>query len=244
VFVGPAVVLTNDLHPRSVDVNGEIKSADSWAPVGVVVKEGASLGARAVCVAPVTVGRWAMVGAGAVVTRDVPPFAIVTGNPARIRGYAGADRMGLDGGRGEPGAPQPANAHGARLVDLHSVDDLRGRLSVGEVGAQLPFPPRRVFFVYDVPTVEVRGEHAHRTLEQVLICVHGSLAVVVDDGHGRAEFRLDSPSRGLYIPPRVWAIQYGYSRDAVLMVLASHCYESGEYIRDYDEFRQIVAGSA
>jgi UDP-2-acetamido-3-amino-2,3-dideoxy-glucuronate N-acetyltransferase len=96
VFVGPAVVLTNDLHPRSVDVDGEIKSAASWAPVGVVVKEGASLGARAVCVAPVTVGRWAMVGAGAVVIRDVPDFALVVGTPARQVGWVGRAGIRLE----------------------------------------------------------------------------------------------------------------------------------------------------
>jgi len=77
VFVGPAVVLTNDLNPRSVDADGRLKSAADWTPVAVHVKEGASLGARSVCVAPVVIGRWAMVGAGAVVTADVPDFALV-----------------------------------------------------------------------------------------------------------------------------------------------------------------------
>jgi UDP-2-acetamido-3-amino-2,3-dideoxy-glucuronate N-acetyltransferase len=89
VFVGPAVVLTNDLNPRSVDPGGRPKSAAGWTPVAVHVKEGASLGARSVCVAPVTVGRWAMVGAGAVVVDDVPDFALVVGVPARRVGWVG-----------------------------------------------------------------------------------------------------------------------------------------------------------
>jgi acetyltransferase-like isoleucine patch superfamily enzyme len=93
VFVGPAAVLTNDLNPRAVDVRGRPKSADDWTPVGVRVEEGASLGARSVCVAPVTIGRWAMVGAGAVVVADVPDFALVVGVPARRVGWVG--RAGL-----------------------------------------------------------------------------------------------------------------------------------------------------
>ena len=89
VFVGPAAVLTNDLYPRSIDANGQLKRGEDWSPVAVVVREGASLGARSVCVAPVTIGRWAMVGAGAVVVADVPDFALVVGTPARRVGWVG-----------------------------------------------------------------------------------------------------------------------------------------------------------
>jgi UDP-2-acetamido-3-amino-2,3-dideoxy-glucuronate N-acetyltransferase len=89
VFLGPAAVLTNDLQPRAVTPSGELKSADDWTAVGVTVRSGASIGARAVCVAPVTIGRWAMVGAGSVVTRDVRDYALVVGSPARQVGWVG-----------------------------------------------------------------------------------------------------------------------------------------------------------
>jgi UDP-2-acetamido-3-amino-2,3-dideoxy-glucuronate N-acetyltransferase len=88
-FVGPAAVLTNDLRPRSVAPDGTQKRGGDWHAVGVEVAEGASIGARAVCVAPVRVGRWAMIGAGSVVTRDVPDFALVVGVPARRIGWVG-----------------------------------------------------------------------------------------------------------------------------------------------------------
>jgi UDP-2-acetamido-3-amino-2,3-dideoxy-glucuronate N-acetyltransferase len=83
VFVGPAVVLTNDLYPRAVNPDGSLKSAADWHAVGVTVREGASIGAGSVCIAPLTIGRWATVAAGSVVTRDVPDFALVAGTPAR-----------------------------------------------------------------------------------------------------------------------------------------------------------------
>ena len=89
VFIGPAAVLTNDMYPRSVDVRGKLKRPDDWDALGVVVREGASLGARAVVVAGCSIGRWALVGAGAVVTRDVPDFALVAGTPARRIGWVG-----------------------------------------------------------------------------------------------------------------------------------------------------------
>ena len=96
VFVGPAAVLTNDEYPRAVDVDGSAKTAADWTPVGVTVEEGASLGARSVCVAPVRIGRWAMVGAGAVVVDDVPAFALVVGVPARRIGWVGRAGVRLE----------------------------------------------------------------------------------------------------------------------------------------------------
>jgi len=90
--VAPAAVFTNDLSPRAVTPSGALKTADDWDAVGVTVRTGASIGARAVCIAPITIGRWAMVAAGAVVTRDVPDFALVAGVPARQVGWV--DRAG------------------------------------------------------------------------------------------------------------------------------------------------------
>ncbi|HAM45241.1 MAG TPA: N-acetyltransferase [Propionibacteriaceae bacterium] len=89
VFIGPAVVLTNDTYPRSINPDGSLKSAHDWEPVGVTIKTGASIGARATCVAPVTIGAWAMVAAGAVVVKDVPDYALVAGVPARRLGWVG-----------------------------------------------------------------------------------------------------------------------------------------------------------
>lgn len=89
VFIGPAAVLTNDTYPRAINPDGSRKSGADWEPVGVTLRRGASVGARAVCVAPVTIGAWATVAAGAVVTKDVPDFALVAGVPARRIGWVG-----------------------------------------------------------------------------------------------------------------------------------------------------------
>jgi acetyltransferase-like isoleucine patch superfamily enzyme len=89
VFIGPGVILTNDKNPRSISVSGEIKGSFDWFKVGVQILEGASVGSGAICIAPLTVGKWALVGAGAVVTKDVPDFALVVGNPAVQVGWVG-----------------------------------------------------------------------------------------------------------------------------------------------------------
>lgn len=233
VFVGPNATFTNDRFPRSRRKPPEF--------LRTVVERGASIGANATVLPGITIGRGAMVGAGAVVVRDVPRFAIVVGNPARIVGYVGAE---AGPGAAPPGAkPAPAAAPGiagVRLVRLPRFEDMRGALNVAEFERDLPFVPRRLFLVHDVPSAEVRGEHAHRECHQMLVCVHGSFEVVVDDGRTREQHRLDSPGLGLHLPPLVWATQYRFSRDAVQLVLASHPYDAADYVRDYDEFLALV----
>jgi acetyltransferase-like isoleucine patch superfamily enzyme len=89
VFIGPAVVLTNDLKPRAIRPDGHLKSPSDWEIAGVQISTGASIGANAVCVAPVRIGKWAMIGSGSVVVRDVPDYALVVGNPARQVAWVG-----------------------------------------------------------------------------------------------------------------------------------------------------------
>lgn len=100
VFIGPAVILTNDVYPRAVDPDLSLKDASGWEAVGVSIGDGASIGARSVILAGVTVGRWALVAAGSVVIRDVPDFALVAGNPARQKAWVGRAGRQLESGDG------------------------------------------------------------------------------------------------------------------------------------------------
>lgn len=112
VFIGPAAVLTNDQYPRSVAPDGTLKRASDWEAVGVTIGDGASIGARAVCVAPVTIGAWALVAAGAVVTRDVPAHALVAGVPAKRLGWVGRAGVRLEEtGDGEWTCPQSGEVY-------------------------------------------------------------------------------------------------------------------------------------
>jgi len=237
VFIGPNATFTNDRFPRSKHY------PESFAQT--VVEQGASIGANATILPGLRLGRHCMIGAGAVVTRSVPPYAIVVGNPARIVGYVGDPKHA---------APQnvpvsenvqwTTDVQGVTVRRLKNVKDLRGNLSVGEFPQDIPFEVKRYFLVYGVPSMETRGEHAHRRCHQFLICVHGSCSVVADDGRARQEFKLDRPEIGVHLPPLTWGTQYKYSPDAVLLVFASEHYDAADYIRDYEQFTQLIAQRA
>jgi len=232
VFVGPNVTFMNDLFPRS-----------NQTPDGALttnVRKGASIGANATILAGIEIGAHAMVGAGAVVTRAVPPYAIVTGNPARIRGYVSTTERGAVRSQSVTDDTGRLSVASAKLIRLPRIIDLRGSLSFGEYDKHLPFAPKRYFVIFDVPSAEVRGEHAHRIQHQYLVCLRGSCSVVLDDGANRDEVVLDQPDIGLYIPPMIWAIQYKFTQDAILLVLASDVYDAEDYIRSYSEYLNVI----
>ena len=233
VFVGPNATFTNDPFPRSKQY--------PEAFTRTVIRKGASIGANATILPGLTIGQHSMLGAGTVVTKDVPPFAIVVGNPARIIGYVQANKNNTNPpSKVVNKMTEDLGIGGATLYELPIVSDLRGNLSFAEYEQSLPFIPKRYFLVFDVPSRDVRGEHDHRECHQFLVCVKGSCSIVVDDGRNRSEILLNRPNLGIHIPPLVWATQYKYSQDAVLMVLASDTYKAEDYIRDYDIFLQEV----
>jgi dTDP-4-dehydrorhamnose 3,5-epimerase-like enzyme len=179
-----------------------------------------------------------MVGAGAVVTRDVPANAIVVGNPARIVGYA--DDLGSAQDITPAATTPDADASlPGRLIHVTVAQDMRGSLAAIEFSS-LPFVAARFFSVYDVPSRDIRGQHAHRVCEQVLVCLAGSVTCLVDDGRSRATYRLADPSVALHMPAMTWGAQFNYSPDAVIAVFASHSYDPDDYIRTYDEFLLLV----
>jgi acetyltransferase-like isoleucine patch superfamily enzyme/dTDP-4-dehydrorhamnose 3,5-epimerase-like enzyme len=237
VFIGPNATFSNDKYPRSKQYQ--------TAALETHIGRGASIGGGAAILPGLRIGARAMVGAGSVVTHDVPARAIVSGNPARIVGYVDAKRQS-DAVTAAPtrrieGEVTPTSVPAVTLHRLPFVADLRGSLSAGEFLAQIPFAPKRYFIVFDVPGKDVRGEHAHKQCHQFLVCARGSLAVVVDDGKTSEEIVLDAPNLGLYLPPMVWAVQYRYSADALLLVFASEHYDPADYIRDYDDFLAAIA---
>jgi serine acetyltransferase len=238
VFIGQNVSFSDGRFSRGARTPAET--------VEIVVEKGASICAGAVISPGVTIGGKAIIEAGTVVTRSVPPNAIVVGNPAKIIGYVEASQNEVMLGDINPDkvGAHPTSVSGVTLHVMPRILDLRGSLTVGEFGRGIPFSVKRYFMTFDVPSTETRGEHTHKNCHQFLICVRGSCAIVADDGARRQEFLLDRPVLGLHMPPLVWGIQYKFSADGVLLVFASEYYDPDDYIRDYAEFCRVVGATA
>lgn len=127
------------------------------------------------------------------------------------------------------------------LMEFVTITDSRGKLTVIEGNDRLPFNIRRVYYLYDVPNGVVRGAHAHKELQQLIIALSGSLDIVLDNGTERRRFRLDQPNRGLLVGSMIWRSLENFSDGAVCCVLASAPHLESDYIRDYNEFVTMVS---
>ena len=128
-----------------------------------------------------------------------------------------------------------------KIINFPQVAEARGNLSFIEENKHVPFPIKRVYYLYDVPSGATRGGHAHKTLSQIIIALSGSFDVVLDDGKEKKLFFLNRPHYGLFIPPGLWREIENFSSNSVALALASDFYNEMDYIRDYEVFRKMVA---
>lgn len=118
--------------------------------------------------------------------------------------------------------------------------DERGQLIALEHNVDIPFEIKRIFYIYGTGENVRRGCHAHNTIQEILVCVHGNCKVLLDDGKERETVWLQKPYEGVYIPPKVWREMYDFSKDAVLLVITSGLYNEDDYVRDYDLFLKTL----
>jgi len=127
-----------------------------------------------------------------------------------------------------------------KLIPLQAHGDDRGSLIALEEGKNIPFPVKRVYYLFKTKEGVRRGFHAHKALKQVAIAVRGSCRFVLDDGNERVEILLNNPAQGLLIESFMWREMYDFSEDCVLMVLADQLYDESDYIRDYKRFLESI----
>jgi dTDP-4-dehydrorhamnose 3,5-epimerase-like enzyme len=141
------------------------------------------------------------------------------------------------------GCARPLSVDDCKLLELPVVHNPQGNLTFIEEERHVPFPIARVYYLYDVPGGAMRGGHAHRRLEQLIVAISGSFDVIVDDGSERKTVTLNRSRVGLYMPPMIWRELVNFSSGAVCVVLASAYYDEADYFRDYDDFKAAVEGA-
>lgn len=127
------------------------------------------------------------------------------------------------------------------FIQIKKNSSREGNISIVENGIDLPFDVKRVFYIYDIPSGESRGAHAHKECHQFLVAVSGAFEVLLDDGRTQRLIQLNRPYQGLHIPPGLWASEINFSSGSVCLVLTSHCYMESDYIRSYDDFLKYLS---
>ena len=128
----------------------------------------------------------------------------------------------------------------AQIINLPKFEDPRGNLSFIEEFKQIPFKIERTYWIYDVPGGQIRGGHAFKEQQELIVALSGSFDVVVDDGKARQVFSLNRFYYGLYVPPGIWRHMQNFSTNSLALVLSSTVFNEADYIRDYDEFIQFI----
>ena len=128
----------------------------------------------------------------------------------------------------------------SQIIELPKISDTRGNLTFIEGGRHIPFDIKRIYYLYDIPDGAIRGAHAHKMLQQLIIAISGSFDVTLDDGLYRKKYNINHSYYGLYVPPMIWRDIDNISPGAICMVLASDYYDEADYYRDYNEFLREV----
>ncbi len=128
------------------------------------------------------------------------------------------------------------SVYDCQLIELPRIYNRAGNITPIENNKDIPFSIKRVFYLYDIPGGESRGAHSHKECHQFLVAASGSFEVIVDDGRNKRTVQLNRPYLGLHIPPGIWASEVNFSSGAICLVLASHCYDEADYVRNYNDF--------
>lgn len=227
VFIGPNATFCNDRKPRS----------RAWkVPESTVLRKGSSVGANATVLPGVEIGAGALVGAGAVVTEDVPPYCRVVGNPARGVGFEAPE---IDLSQEE----SSVDTAGIKLVPRSVHNDRRGKLQAIEVATEFPFVVQRYFVISGLRAGVPRGVHAHRETQQVVYVLTGAMLVLISNVDHHLSVRLGPASPGVVIERNTWSTILPLVDDSSALVLASTPYDQDDYVTSHEEFISLQAVS-
>ena len=216
VFIGPNVVFVDSKFEKSKQSS-------------IKVSKNVLIGGGSTIYPGVIIGENSVINPGSVVFDNIPSNVEVTGNPAKITAHLFFRPQNLT-------PLEAGDVEGVREYKLKNIVDLRGNLTVTEFDHSLPFVPKRLFFISGVPSEKIRGEHAHKKCEQLLVLASGSLTVSVEDGKMKQIIHLKDIGQAIYVPPMIWASQYNFRGDALLLVMASDHYDDTDYIRSYEDY--------